>query len=205
MNKLGLGILIAILVVVGGFLSLTRFGGGEAVPAAEPRAAVLASAPEDADIAVNDNSAKGLLGVPVRGVARSAIADNWGDPREGGAREHHGIDIMAPEGTLVVAAAPGTVEKLFESDAGGTTLYVRSPDKNWEYYYAHLSGYAPGMHEGLIVKRGDPLGYVGDTGNAGAGNYHLHFGVARIRPDDGWWQGQPINPYPLLAARAAGR
>ena len=200
MNKLGWGILIAIVVVLGGFLSITRFGGGGERPSAQP----VVPAPEEAD-AAPDASVAGMLGVPVQGVARSAIGDNWGDPREGGARAHHGIDIMAPGGTLVVAAAPGTVEKLFESDAGGTTLYVRSPDKKWQYYYAHLAGYAPGMHEGLIVKRGDPLGYVGDTGNAGAGNYHLHFGVARMRPADGWWQGRPINPYPLLAARAVGR
>lgn len=193
MNKLGWGILIAIVVLVGGFLSMTRFGGGP-----EPVPPPVARAPEEV-------ASAGLLAVPVAGVPRSAIADNWGDPREGGAREHHGIDIMAPEGALVIAAAPGTVEKLFESDAGGTTLYVRSPDRSREYYYAHLSGYAPGIHEGQVVKRGDPLGYVGDTGNAGAGNFHLHFGVARIRPDDGWWQGQPINPYPLLAAKAAGR
>ncbi len=199
MNKLGWGILIAIVIVVGGFLSITRFGG-ESEPAAQPEPVATHAGEMPAEPVP-----AGLLGVPVKGVQRSAIVDNWGDPREGGSRVHHGIDIMAPQGTLVVAAAPGTVEKLFESDAGGTTLYVRSPDKRLQYYYAHLSGYAPGMHEGLTVERGDPLGYIGDTGNAGAGNYHLHFGVSRMRPDDGWWQGQPINPYPLLAARAAGR
>ncbi len=82
------------------------------------------------------------------GVARDAIADSWEDPREGGARQHHGTDIMAPGGTLVTAAAPGTIEKLFQSVAGGTTLYVRSPDRLWVYYYAHLAGYAPGSMKG---------------------------------------------------------
>jgi murein DD-endopeptidase MepM/ murein hydrolase activator NlpD len=107
---------------------------------------------------------------------------------------------MAPGGTPVVAAAPGNVEKLFYSEGGGgITLYVRSPDRQWGYYYAHLQRYAPGVVEGMPVRAGDLLGYVGDTGNAGTGNFHLHFAMARMQPGDGWWKGQPVNPYPLLA------
>lgn len=112
---------------------------------------------------------------------------------------------MAPLGTLVTAAAPGTIEKLFDSAAGGTTLYVRSPQRRVVYYYAHLSGYAPGVHEGQSVRTGQPLGYVGDTGNAGAGNYHLHFGVSLTQPQQRWYQGVDIDPYPLLAAKPAPR
>jgi len=147
----------------------------------------------------------GMLAVPVAGVARSAITDSWEDPREGGARQHHGTDIMAPGGTTVLAAAPGTIEKLFQSAAGGTTLYVRSPDRRWVYYYAHLSGYAPGVREGLAVKAGDPIAYVGDTGNAGAGNFHLHFGLGRTAPDQRWYQAQEVNPYPYLAGKPSQR
>lgn len=147
-----------------------------------------------------------LLTVPIAGYPRARIVDSWGDPRENGLREHHGTDIMAPQGTPVIAAAPGTVEKLFYSHGGGgITVYVRSPDRLWSYYYAHLSGYAPGLHEGQVVKAGDPIGFVGDTGNAGAGNYHLHFGMQRMKPEDGWWQGEAINPFPLLAGRPAHR
>jgi len=141
----------------------------------------------------------------VAGVARSAISDSWGDPRQNGLRAHHGTDIMAPSGTLVTAAAPGTVEKLWNSAAGGTTIYVRSPQRNWTYYYAHLSGYAPGLHEGQVVKTGDPLGYVGDTGDAGAGNFHLHFGLTRTSPDQHWYQGEDVNPYPYLAGKPSQR
>lgn len=149
----------------------------------------------------SDSIAAAALAVPVAGVSRAMLSDNWGDPRDNGLREHHGTDIMAPAGRPVTAAAPGTVEKLFRSNAGGITAYVRSPDRRWSYYYAHLGGYAPGLREGLTVRTGDPIGYVGDTGNAGPGNYHLHFGLSRMAPGDGWWQGTPVDPYPSLAGK----
>jgi murein DD-endopeptidase MepM/ murein hydrolase activator NlpD len=144
-----------------------------------------------------------LLTVPVQGVARSKIVDTWGQSRANGARVHQATDIMAPGGTPVIAAAPGTVEKLFYSNGGGgITLYVRSPDRKWSYYYAHLQDYAPGLHEGQVVAEGELIGFVGDTGNAGTGNFHLHFGMSRMGPADRWWQGEPVNPYPLLAGTA---
>jgi murein DD-endopeptidase MepM/ murein hydrolase activator NlpD len=147
----------------------------------------------------------GGLVVPVQGVALRTIPDTWGQSRDGGARGHEGTDIMAPGGTPVLAAAPGVVEKLFDSGAGGHTIYVRSRDRLWSYYYAHLAAYAPGLREGAAVRAGQAIGFVGDTGNAGAGNYHLHFGIARMRGDEGWWQGQPVNPYPLLVGSPRSR
>ncbi|MBM3928355.1 MAG: M23 family metallopeptidase, partial [Sphingomonadales bacterium] len=137
--------------------------------------------------------------LPVQGVAADQIADSWGQDRDGGARPHLGTDIMAPRGTPVLAAAAGTVERIFDSAAGGQTLYIRSPDRRWMYYYAHLAGYVPGLREGTTVRAGQHVAYVGDTGNAGAGNYHLHFGMAQMAPGDRWHGGTPINPYPLLA------
>ena len=138
--------------------------------------------------------------VPAQGITRDKIVDTWGQSRANGARTHQATDIMAPGGTPVVAAAPGNVEKLFYSEGGGgITLYVRSPDRPWGYYYAHLQRYAPGVVEGMPVRAGDLLGYVGDTGNAGTGNFHLHFAMAHMQPGDSWWKGQPVNPYPLLA------
>lgn len=147
----------------------------------------------------------GQLVIPVAGIQRSAITDSWGDPRENGLRQHHGTDIAAPQGTPVLAAAPGTIEKLWTSRAGGTTLYERSADGAWVYYYAHLSAYAPGLHEGQVVRAGDTIAFVGDTGDAGAGNFHLHFGLQRMQPGERWYQGQDVNPYPILAGRAALR
>lgn len=146
-----------------------------------------------------------VLAVPISGMRRQDIRDSWGDPRENGLREHHGADLAAPANTPVSAAAPGTVEKLWTSAAGGTTVYVRSPARNWIYYYAHLRGYAPGLHEGQSVKLGDPLGYVGDTGNAGAGNFHLHFGLTHTTPDQHWYEGVDVDPYPYLAGKPLPR
>jgi peptidoglycan LD-endopeptidase LytH len=148
-------------------------------------------------------TASGLV-IPVVGKQPRDLVDTYTASRSGG-RVHNAIDIMAARGTPVVAAAAGTVEKLFRSDAGGITLYVRSPDRRWSYYYAHLAGYAPGMREGRAVRAGELLGQVGDTGNAGAGNTHLHFAVNRMGAGDRWHQGEPVNPYPLLAAAATAR
>ncbi len=194
-------ILGLIVVAVGGFASMVSFGsGGSSI---ERRVPWRKSAPP-AEVAGVDTR-PGALAVPVAGVPRKAIADSWNDARGGGLRAHHGTDIMAPGGTPVVAAAPGRIEKMFQSGLGGITLYVRSPDRRWTYYYAHLAGYAAGIREGMAVKAGDTLGYVGDTGDAGAGNYHLHFGLTKMQPGERWYQGENVNPYPLLAGRERAR
>ena len=142
------------------------------------------------------------LAIPVAGVKASQLIDTYTQARAGGARVHDAIDIMAERGTPVVAAAPGTVEKLFFSDGGGgITAYIRSEDKRWTYYYAHLHDYAPGLREGQHVRRGTPIGRVGSTGNANPEGPHLHFAIHRMEPGEGWWEGSAINPYPLLAGR----
>ena len=142
------------------------------------------------------------LAIPVAGIKPSQLSDTFTQARAGGARTHDAIDIMAGEGTPVVAAADGTVEKLFMSQGGGgITVYVRSPDQRWTYYYAHLQSYAPGLAEGQRVRRGQPIGRVGHTGNAAAAGPHLHFAINRMQPGERWWQGSPINPYPLLAGK----
>jgi murein DD-endopeptidase MepM/ murein hydrolase activator NlpD len=142
------------------------------------------------------------LAVPVAGIKPTQLADTFTQARAGGARVHDAIDIMAPEGTAVVAAAPGTVEKLyFSQGGGGISAYVRSDDGRWNYYYAHLRDYAPGIREGSKVPRGALLGYVGHTGNASPAGPHLHFAINRMANGEKWHQGTPINPYPLLAGR----
>ncbi len=194
-------ILGLIVVAVGGFASMVSFGSsGGGIERRVPWRKPAPSAEVDA-VTVTP----GALAVPVAGVPRKAIADSWNDARGGGIRGHHGTDIMAPGGTPVVAAAPGRIEKLFQSGLGGITLYVRSPDRRWTYYYAHLAGYAAGIREGMAVKAGDTLGYVGDTGDAGAGNYHLHFGLTKMQAGERWYQGENVNPYPLLAGRERAR
>lgn len=147
----------------------------------------------------------GLLTVPVAGVKRSTIADSWGDPRDNGRRAHHGTDIPALAGTPVLAAGPGRIEKLWKSQAGGTTIYERAADGRWIYYYAHLAGYAPGLREGQAVAAGQPIGLVGDTGDAGPGNFHLHFGLTRMAAGEHWYQGQDVNAWPYLAGPGGRR
>ena len=204
MKKLGCGFLMVICAVVGAWTALVLFGRTlPAAPQNEGAAITVTTATSTTPQgAISDGA---LLAVPIAGVARASIRDSWGDPRDNGLRLHHGTDIMAPGGTPVIAAAPGIVEKLWTSAAGGITLYVRSPHRDWTYYYAHLSGYAPGLHEGQVVNTGDPLGFVGDTGNAGAGNYHLHFGLTRTTPDQHWYQGEDVDPYPYLAGKPSSR
>lgn len=135
--------------------------------------------------------------VPVSGIAATALSDTYDDPR-GGGRVHEALDIMAPAGTPVLATADGTIEKLFESDNGGLTIYQFDPTRTWCYYYAHLQRYAPGIEEGDTVRRGEVIGYVGSTGNANPAAPHLHFGVYLLGEQKRWWKGTPVNPYPLL-------
>ena len=140
--------------------------------------------------------------VPVRGIQLAQLDNTFDDARGGGARVHEALDIMAPRGTPVLAATGGTIEKLFESDAGGLTIYVFGPRREHAYYYAHLDRYAEGLKEGQAVERGQVIGYVGSTGNANDAAPHLHFAVFELGPEKRWWQGTPINPYPLLASRS---
>jgi len=143
------------------------------------------------------------LALPVVGIKPEQLSDTYDDAR-GQGRRHDAIDIMADEGIPVIAAADGTIEKLFNSVRGGMTIYERSPDQKWTYYYAHLSAYAPGLSEGQQVKRGQVIARVGHTGDASAAGPHLHFAINAMAPGERWWNGTPINPYPLLAGKKVG-
>lgn len=147
------------------------------------------------------SAANGLV-IPVQGIAPTALTDTFSQDRAEGARAHQALDIMAVTGTPVVAAAPGMVEKLFQSRDGGNTVYVRSNDRQTLYYYAHLDQYARGLREGDRVESGDALGTVGNSGNAEPGSPHLHFAVSRVAPKANWSdEGEPINPFDLLTGR----
>jgi murein DD-endopeptidase MepM/ murein hydrolase activator NlpD len=138
------------------------------------------------------------LMMPVAGIDPSSIHDMFDEMRGGSTRRHDALDILAPRGTSVVAADDGTIRKLFTSVPGGLTVYEFDPDQRYCYYYAHLDAYAPGLHEGQLLRRGDLVGYVGTTGNAPKDTPHLHFAIIRLDRDKRWWTGTPINPYPLL-------
>jgi peptidoglycan LD-endopeptidase LytH len=175
---------------------------GEAAPAARVPPATTEATPTATPAAASEvaDMSAGPLTVPVAGIARSQLTDSFNDSR-GGGRLHEALDIMAPKGTPVLAAAGGRVEKLFRSDAGGNTVYVRSDDRRTLYYYAHLDAYAPDLREGQRIERGARLGTVGSTGNANPAAPHLHFAVMRTAPDAAWWEpATALNPYPLLTA-----
>jgi peptidoglycan LD-endopeptidase LytH len=138
--------------------------------------------------------------IPVQGVSRSSILDTFHEGREG--RQHEAVDIMAPRGTPVLAAAGGTIVKLFQSRRGGITIYEFDPTKTWCYYYAHLDRYATGITEDMTVRKGQVIGYVGSTGDASPEAPHLHFAIFRLGPEKKWWQGTAINPYPILMRHA---
>lgn len=137
------------------------------------------------------------LFIPVAGVKRSELQDTYDDARSGG-RVHDAIDIMAPSGTPVVAAGDGMIGKFFDSKQGGITIYQWNKDSSRIYYYAHLQRRGEGLREGTFVKRGTIIGYVGDTGNAGSGNFHLHFSIMIPTAPGRYWDGSAVNPYPIL-------
>ena len=148
-------------------------------------------APEAKDLAARH------LTLPVVGVSPDTLVNSYHDPRTGG-REHDALDILAPRYTPVVAVEDGSIAKLFLSTAGGITIYQFDPSREYSYYYAHLERYADGLKEGDAVRRGQVIGYVGTSGNAPKNTPHLHFAIFRLTPDRHWWEGTPIDPYPLL-------
>ena len=124
-----------------------------------------------------------------------SYSDTFGAPRMFGtpyAHLHQGTDIFAASGTPLVACERGVVTKVGTDRLGGTKLWIVGASGT-RYYYAHLSGYAPNIAEGLVVNAGDLVGFVGNTGNAISTPAHLHF---EVHPDG----GPAINPYPLLRA-----
>jgi len=141
-----------------------------------------------------------VLEMPVEGIRPSDLRRDFDDKR-GGGRVHQALDILAPRGTPVLAVADGRIRKLFTSKAGGLTIYQYDEAEKTCFYYAHLDRYAEGISEGMSVKSGSLIGYVGTTGNAPPGAPHLHFAVTRLPPTKEWWKGEAVDPFPLLTAR----
>lgn len=125
---------------------------------------------------------------PIAGEAR--YSHDWLFPRYGpGFRFHLGTDVFAPFGTPLRAPVDGTVSA-GSGSLGGLYVKVFMEDGTY-FYYAHLAGLVEGFTEGMTVKTGDIIGYVGDSGNAKGGSPHLHIGV--------YPQGGPaVDPKPIL-------
>lgn len=148
-------------------------------------------------VAMPGRLAERSLMVPVVGIAPSQLRDSYDQARSEG-RVHDAIDIHAPRGTPVVAVADGRVLRFHEGARGGRSIYLLDGDGRTRYYYAHLDRYEDGLGEGDRVRQGQVIGYVGDTGNAQPGDYHLHFSISILSSAGRWWQGDNVNPYPLL-------
>jgi murein DD-endopeptidase MepM/ murein hydrolase activator NlpD len=144
------------------------------------------------------------LVLPVQGVTPEKLQNTYGDERSGG-RVHEAIDILAPRNTPVLAVEDGRVAKLFTSKQGGLTIYQFDPTETYAYYYAHLERYADGVKEGVVLRRGQLIGYVGTSGNAPPETPHLHFAIFRLTPEKRWWEGDPINPFAILGGRGTDR
>jgi murein DD-endopeptidase MepM/ murein hydrolase activator NlpD len=165
-----------------------------------PPAAAAAPSPSPAFESLPEDSGASLL-IPVRGVQLAALKSNFREPR-GSGRTHEAMDIRAPRGTPVLAVADGTIKKLFNSKAGGLTIYHYDVAESTCYYYAHLESYG-NIREGQHVRRGDVLGYVGTSGNAPPDTPHLHFAVNVLTATKEWWKGTPVDPYPYFTTPAS--
>src|SRR6266545_359567 len=133
--------------------------------------------------------------IPVEGGRPSDLHDTFFAARSGG-RVHRAIDIMVPRGTPVLAASDGEIVRIGRNRLGGKIIYQLSGDKKLVFYYAHLDRYSDGLRVGDYVRQGDVIAYVGNTGNAGPGNYHLHFSILIAGADPKkLWKGNSINPY----------
>lgn len=133
------------------------------------------------------------VAVPVQGIRARDIADTWGGPRSGG-RRHQGVDIFAKRGTPVTSATRGIVVRIGDHGIGGRHVWVLGPGGE-RHYYAHLDGWASGLHRYQAVRVGDALGTVGDTGNARGTPPHLHYGI--------YGASGAVNPHPRLRDTAA--
>ena len=184
------------LLLLGGVALLLHASSGLRPAAFEvvvPHASHAASAPSVAADPLADRS----LAVPVQGIRRSQLRDNFSDAR-GRGRKHKALDIMAPRGTPVLAADDGAVAKISSNKAGGLAVYQVDATGRFVYYYAHLDRYAENLRDGQPLHRGDLIGYVGTTGNAPESAPHLHFAVLLLERKGRWWGGEALNPYGAL-------
>lgn len=162
------------------------------VPGGEPAPADPPPQPDPGPVAP-------LLLMPVEGVRVADVWPSFGDPRGGGTRSHAGVDIMAPRGTPVRAAAAGTVWRAGGSRNGGISVTIID-DAGVRYFYTHLDAIAPDLEARQRVGVDTVIGFVGNTGNAAATAPHLHFEVSLpVDGEDYAWS--PIDPLPLLLDR----
>jgi murein DD-endopeptidase MepM/ murein hydrolase activator NlpD len=160
-----------------------------------PKSAQSTVRPEDVNL--SDLLSAGVQ-IPVEGVDPSRLQDSFLASR-GKYRQHLAIDIGAPKGTPVLAAADGQIVELRREKRGGISLYQKDASGRYLLFYCHLTGYARGLRPGDKVAKGDVIAYVGRTGHV-IGGPHLHFSITRLPEDDNFKAGVAVNPYLLFLA-----
>jgi murein DD-endopeptidase MepM/ murein hydrolase activator NlpD len=128
------------------------------------------------------------IGFPVKGKNSRSIASFFGDPRDGGTRDHHGVDIFAPRHTSVLAPSNSSVTRVGEGDIGGKYIWLYDSQRSMYLYFAHLE--TRDVEAGDLVRAGQVIGTVGNSGNARTTAPHLHFGIYR---------NGPIDPFSFIA------
>jgi murein DD-endopeptidase MepM/ murein hydrolase activator NlpD len=124
---------------------------------------------------------------PVAGP--SYWSNDWHACRDGCTRLHEGLDMFAPAGTPLVAIADGIITQKVVGDLSGISVEIQDAH-GVQYFYAHMTSWAPGIRSGMRVEQGDVLGYVGNTGNARFTASHLHL---EVQPG-----GIPVPPMPFV-------
>ncbi|HEY9677828.1 MAG TPA: M23 family metallopeptidase [Drouetiella sp.] len=133
------------------------------------------------------------LDLPLKGFEITRMKGSFYETH--GGVQHGAADLLAARGTPVLAVEDGKIDKLFLSKAGGITIYESDPSRRFIYYYAHLEKYAPKLHDGQVVHRGEVIGYVGTSGNAPKNTPHLHFSIGLAQAPGKWWVTSSIDPY----------
>lgn len=139
---------------------------------------------------LDDDPVKAIPVPVLLGVALSSVSPNFGDPRGGGTRSHEGEDIMAPKGTPVASPTDAVVVRTGDGASSGITVTTANPGGE-TFVYMHLDSIAEGIKAGTVLKEGQVLGFVGDTGNAKGGAPHLHFEIRKNR--------EATDPFPRLS------
>jgi murein DD-endopeptidase MepM/ murein hydrolase activator NlpD len=186
-------------LLVTGLIALALVSGA-ASPVERVRPAGATSDLSAAALAVSPaeriRTGSGGLPFPIDPLPRCIVGNNFGgDSKLYGANSHQGVDISATLGQEVLAVAAGTLSRQWLDTGAAGYAWELEASGTTSYRYFHLSGFAEGLEEGDRVVAGQLIGYVGDTGNPGAGNYHLHF---EVREGD-----TPVDPVPLLDIPAA--
>ena len=127
------------------------------------------------------------LAFPVAGKNKRAIQSFFGDPRDGGRRKHHGVDIFAKRHTPIVAPIKGEIRFVGTRGIGGKVVWMHDRTTGNNLYFAHLQEQRVKRYQKVNV--GDTIGTVGNTGNARFTPPHLHFGI---------YNNGPIDPYAFL-------